>query len=631
MSDLTGFIITTAGEGMLAHASAGDTLTITGVQVGSGAVQDETAAKALTALIAPEQVATSSGPIVADGQVQMLVEYRNDLNGGLEAGFTLAEFGIFAKIGDEQPALLFYAALGEGAQPVQPIADGLDVHRFPVAWTVTDGVSVTLSYPPGAFVSANEKGVPNGVATLGADGKVPEAQLPDMGGIMLSGVGGVSVMPASANWRGVVYGAGKYVMAGTTSEDVQCFAYSSDGINWAEITPSPFTVPVRAMANNGSIFVALSYVTAVGGSNIAYYSTDGLEWTQTTLPSAGLWYDVAYGNGKFIAINKSNNTVAYSTDGILWTQGTTLQPGDWRNLAFGNGRFVVFSVNNDASAYSDDGQTWTPSTIPSGPNWTNIEYGAGKFVLISNDPTNSTAYSTDGISWTANPNSIPDVNCNWTNLEYGNEIFVATASNGDGDGLTPSPYIMYSMDGVNWTAIKLPVSLRCNWITYGADKFVVSAYGNISAFSTDGINWTSHLVDGDGADVTAQVRAALDMDAVDVSVPDDTAAALDIPAGSTVNDALLAAGALKSRAVTATLTAAGWTGSGPWTQTVTVSGLTSTSNGVVGPTTGVTDTQFEAMQKACLRPSAQSTNSLTIKATGTKPTINLPIQIIIVG
>ncbi|HIU43859.1 MAG TPA: exo-alpha-sialidase [Candidatus Ventrousia excrementavium] len=359
-------------------------------------------------------------------------------------------------------------------------------------------------------------------------------------GIMLSGGGGVSVLPVSANWRGVVYGAGKYVMAGTTSEDVQCFAYSSDGINWAEITPSPFTVPVRAMANNGSIFVALSYVTAVGGSNIAYYSTDGLEWTQTTLPSAGLWYDVAYGNGKFIAINKSNNTVAYSTDGILWTQGTTLQPGDWRNLAFGNGRFVVFSVNNDASAYSDDGQTWTPSTIPSGPNWTNIEYGAGKFVLISNDSTNSTAYSTDGISWTANPNSIPDVNCNWTNLEYGNEIFVATASNGDGDGLTPSPYIMYSMDGVNWTAIKLPVSLRCNWITYGADKFVVSAYGNISAFSTDGINWTSHLVDGDGADVTAQVRAALDMDAVDVSIPDATAELLGLPDGTTVNDGLVA-------------------------------------------------------------------------------------------
>ena len=203
MSDLTGLIITTAGEGMLARASAGDTLTITGVQVGSGAVQDETAAKALTALIAPEQAATSSGPVVADGQVQILVEYRNDLNGGLEAGFTLAEFGIFAKIGDEQPALLFYAALGEGAQPVQPIADGLDVHRFPVAWTVTDGVSVTLSYPPGAFVSANEKGAPNGVATLGADGKVPEAQLPDMGGGFVEMVQSI---PPSGRSEGTLYG-----------------------------------------------------------------------------------------------------------------------------------------------------------------------------------------------------------------------------------------------------------------------------------------------------------------------------------------------------------------------------------------------------------------------------------------
>ena len=589
-------------------------------------MQDETAAKALTALIAPEQAATSSGPVVADGQVQMLVEYRNDLNGGLEAGFTLAEFGIFAKIGDEQPALLFYAALGEGAQPVQPIADGLDVHRFPVAWTVTDGVSVTLSYPPGAFVSASEKGVPNGVATLGADGKVPEAQLPDMGdGIMLSGGGGVSVMPANAHWNPMGYGAGKFVSCGIDEEGTMRFAYSTNGANWTEISPSPISGRTLNIAYNGTRFAALEY-TPSGSSNIAWHSTDGFEWTQTTLPVSGIWYDLIYANGLFVGLDKGTQFV-YSSDGVNWeVSATPHDAGDYRSLAFGNGIFVAMSIGGASKYpyYSADGVTWTKASTET-PNVSCVAYGQGKFIALTNGSNQVAWYSTDGNTWTSftKPGALNDT---WTSIVFEKDIFVAVGNGG---------ISAYSTDGLEWTMISIKNAPN-SWgdIGYGNGKFVVASSwfdDNMVAYSTDGINWTSYLVDGDGTDVTAQVRAALDIDAVDVSVPDDTAAALDIPAGSTVNDALLAAGTLKSRAVTATLTAAGWAGSGPWTQTVTVSGLTSTSNGVVGPTTGVTDAQFEAMQKACLRPSAQSANSLTIKATGTKPTINLPIQVIIVG
>ena len=126
-----GFIITTAGEGLLARASAGEGLTITEVWVGKGTVESAAAAKALTALLDPVAQATSTQPEVAGGQLSMLVEYRNDMGGGLEEGFTLSEFGVMAKVGDDAPTLLYYAALGDPAQPVPPIAEGLDVHRFP--------------------------------------------------------------------------------------------------------------------------------------------------------------------------------------------------------------------------------------------------------------------------------------------------------------------------------------------------------------------------------------------------------------------------------------------------------------------------------------------------------------------
>lgn len=193
-----GFIITTAGEGLLARASAGEGLTITEVWVGKGTVESAAAAKALTALLDPVAQATSTQPEVAGGQLSMLVEYRNDMGGGLEEGFTLSEFGVMAKVGDDAPTLLYYAALGDPAQPVPPIAEGLDVHRFPVAIGVTGEVEVSLEYPAGVWVTheeleealagidlsgyikATEKGQPGGVATLGPDGKVPAGQLPAM-------------------------------------------------------------------------------------------------------------------------------------------------------------------------------------------------------------------------------------------------------------------------------------------------------------------------------------------------------------------------------------------------------------------------------------------------------------------
>ena len=158
--------------------------------MGKGAVESAGAAKALTALLDPVAKATSTTPAVAGGQISMLVEYRNDMGGGLEEGFTLSEFGVMAKVGDDAPTLLYYAALGDRAQPVPPIAEGLDVHRFPVAIGVTGEVEVSLEYPAGVwvtheeleeamagidlsgYVKSSEKGAPNGVATLGQDGKL---------------------------------------------------------------------------------------------------------------------------------------------------------------------------------------------------------------------------------------------------------------------------------------------------------------------------------------------------------------------------------------------------------------------------------------------------------------------------
>ena len=153
-----GFVITTAGEAMLARAAAGEALVLDAVMVGRGVVESAAAAKALNTLIDPVAAATSTAPAVSGNQISMTVEYRNDLNGGLEAGFALSEFGISAHVGDDPAALLYYGSLGDAPQPVKPASEGLDVHRFPVAIAVTGEVSVTLEYPAGGFLTEDDLG-----------------------------------------------------------------------------------------------------------------------------------------------------------------------------------------------------------------------------------------------------------------------------------------------------------------------------------------------------------------------------------------------------------------------------------------------------------------------------------------
>lgn len=173
-----GFVITTAGQAALARAAAGEALTITGVWVGKGVAASAAQARALEALIDPVAAGTSTVPAVSQGQISLIVEYRNDLGGGLDTGFDLSEFGIFGSVGDDAPVLLYYAGLGDSAQPVQPESAGLDVHRFPVAIAVTGEASVSLGYPASAFVTADAL---EGYAPLDSDGKLPAAYLPELG------------------------------------------------------------------------------------------------------------------------------------------------------------------------------------------------------------------------------------------------------------------------------------------------------------------------------------------------------------------------------------------------------------------------------------------------------------------
>lgn len=153
-----GIVFTDAGLALLAGLGAGETLTITRCMVGTGAVSSVTAARVLTDLVQPVAQATSTKPTHSNGVCSLIVEYRNDLNGGLEKDIRITEFGIWGQIGSNAEIMLAYGCLEEYPRPVSAYAPGgaIEIQRFPVTIALSNEVEVILGYNALAFMTAED-------------------------------------------------------------------------------------------------------------------------------------------------------------------------------------------------------------------------------------------------------------------------------------------------------------------------------------------------------------------------------------------------------------------------------------------------------------------------------------------
>ena len=265
-------------------------------------------------------------------------------------------------------------------------------------------------------------------------------------------------------------------------------AYSTDGINWTETTmPDGGNAGWYDVCYGDGKFVAVAYYR----DNKAAYSTDGINWNPTPLPSVsnGGWRSVCYGDGKFVAVTNYTNKAAYSTDGINWTETTLPEGGSagWYDVCYGDDKFVAVAYGGYA-AYSYDGINWTRRLLPNGAQWYSVAYGDGKFVAVGDDIA---AYSTNGINWfEASIDVTGIINNSWQNLAYGGGKFVAVTNT--------TGKIIYSGNGGNWSEGIAPGSMSLHGVCYGNGKFVVMASSNKAIYSTNGIIWFETTMPSNG-------------------------------------------------------------------------------------------------------------------------------------
>ena len=300
-----------------------------------------------------------------------------------------------------------------------------------------------------------------------------------------------TIMNKSQDWRTVVYGKDKFVAVGSYS-----IAYSYDGISWTE-APTSLSKSYpgwNALGYGNGIYVALEALArngGTGGSTFAAYSTDGINWIETSLPSKQQWVGACYGNGMFVSLAYDEAIAAYSYDGQNWNEANMPNARSWRSITYGNGKFVAVS-DSSIIAYSEDGIAWSELSVPVSCN--SITYGNGMFVGVSYGTR--AMYSADGTNWT----SVTLPRSSWNDITYGNGKFIAVGYK------VPA---IYTTDGATWYEAEMPSDSHWYTITYGVDKYVAIAYGSdVCAISYDGISWyisDASLTMQDGKDITQQV------------------------------------------------------------------------------------------------------------------------------
>lgn len=208
---------------------------------------------------------------------------------------------------------------------------------------------------------------------------------------------------------------------------------STDGLAWTlvQARPSRFAFHGSTMAFADGQFVML-------GQDLAWRSLDGITWEsqQDTPGASGHWHALAFGNGHWVGLGDGKRKI--SENGFDWHDPTAFAMGLFEDVAFGAGRFVAVgkeAVDGGFGGWvstSVDGQNWTHSaTLPTpyDTGLSTVGFGNGVFVTST---CCSTLQSVDGITWTQRT-----TNGSGGELAFAGDRFVTVGWRTEASVLTP--------------------------------------------------------------------------------------------------------------------------------------------------------------------------------------------------
>lgn len=151
---------------------------------------------------------------------------------------------------------------------------------------------------------------------------------------------------------------------------------------------------------------------------------------------------------------------------------------------------------------------------------------------------------------------------------------------------------------------------------------------NAAATSASGAATTAAQASTDAAAAQASANSAINSAAAASQAAGDAAAAVTTEKDRAEAAEKKIADDMKSTTISTTLYAETWNNG---SYTITNDLITSTSNQEIITAVGITAEQYNALSAAMIVDGGQSTGSLTMKAFGDVPTVDIPIRIIFRG
>jgi len=207
--------------------------------------------------------------------------------------------------------------------------------------------------------------------------------------------------------------------------------------------------PVGTIKNLAKFYGA-GYEIMKNTIGLVLSSADGINWKEEFKSQHIAITDVAYGEGKIVAVG--GKTVFFTNDGTTWNsvEGTTngILNGGYSSVAYGAGMFVACGTTATLS-FSKDGETWVkyfgeeidPEYDQGKTHFYGVSFANGKFYVVGN--------SQRIVSFIPDPKDglkkekctvLGQITNRLDDLVYGNGVYVAVGAKED--------YV--STDGLNW-------------------------------------------------------------------------------------------------------------------------------------------------------------------------------------
>ncbi|MCJ7500641.1 hypothetical protein MUP29_10320 [bacterium] len=180
--------------------------------------------------------------------------------------------------------------------------------------------------------------------------------------------------PASNTLFDVTYGNGTWVAVGNNS------AFWATDINSWSATDLLDISRLQGVEYIENLFVAVGYSNA--NTAVIYTSPNGSNWTKVEDTIFGVLYDVAFGNGRYVATGNTN--IYYSDNGSTWNTTTNPIPGAFLDLVWHDGSFVA--VGSEGALFtSPDGMTWTGFASGTGVFLQDVIHDGNRFIAVGDD------------------------------------------------------------------------------------------------------------------------------------------------------------------------------------------------------------------------------------------------------